>query len=487
MNDVFISYARFDSVWVEAELMQALKELGVTFFLDDAEWRKRKADVDARGLQPGQDLLKALDAALRSSRVILLVHSPAYFVSKWCRWELELAEKLAAKPLNSRRSLKLIYLILSRHDERLDLSHNGERVLSVDLTKVCERAEKLSFALQSVSPKARRLRCTLGRRSLQDLLAEPEVQGQIKAFGECHKMFRDAHGKMQAFKESHDAIQCAQDAWHTLAAARDDISADGKDVLTLQMASDLFDKCNRIRNCINAPVLAGEVFAWRGQLDRAITAAAEFLTQTKNLEVLNQTLERTRSFLLLSVAPIDLNNRIRAASESLPIDSLTDAVEPLKRLQQYPWQPEPLAKLTELSVAFDQLAALLTKINDLVAVHDVLQNIDTVFSTAINVEAKLADIENIWPDIEAERKRIAPHLAANQTLQLLGTAADIMSNYLRGPLQADNLPKAQLEFFKRRLNQSFVCTDTDLRQDTLLLDQKHENIDGLLGRLASPS
>src|SRR5262249_43595255 len=161
-------------------------------------------------------------------------------------------------------SLKLIYLILSRYDERLDLSNAGERLLFVDLTNVRERAEKLSFALQSVSPKAKALRCTLGLRSLQDLLAEPDVQGQINAF-------RDAHEKMQAFKQSHDAIQCAQDAWHALAAARDDIT-DGKDVFTLQMASDLFEKCNYVRNCINGPVLAGERFGWRSQLDRAITA-----------------------------------------------------------------------------------------------------------------------------------------------------------------------------------------------------------------------
>jgi TIR domain-containing protein len=467
--------------------MQALKELGVTFFLDDAEWRKRKEDVDASGLQPGEDLLKALDAALRSSRVILLVHSPAYFVSRWCRWELELAEKLAAEPANSGGSLKLIYLILSRCVGRLDLSDEGERLLSVDLTNVRERAEKLSFALQSVNPKAKELRCTLGGRSLQDLLVEPEVQGQVNLFRERHKMFREAHEKMQAFKESHDAIQCAQDAWHALATARDNITA-GNSVVTLRMAGDLAEKCNYVRDCIDAPVLAGERFAWRSQLDRAITAAAEFLTQTENLEVLNQTLERTRGFLFLSIAPTDLNNRIRAASEELPIDLLAGAVQPLKRLGQYPWQPEPLAKLGELFGAFDQLAALLAEINDLVAVHDALQNIDALFSTALNVEAKLADIENIWPDIEAERKRIDPRLvAAHQTLQLLGTAADTMSDYLHEPPQADKTPKNELESFKYWLNQSFMRMDTDLRQDTLDLEKKHENIDALLGRLASPS
>jgi hypothetical protein len=292
---------------------------------------------------------------------------------------------------------------------------------------------------------------------------------------------------MQAFKESHDAIQRAQDAWHALAAARDDITA-GKRVFTLQMAGDLSEKCNYIRNCIDDPVLAGERFAWRSQLDRAITSAAEFLTQTSNLEVLNQTLERTRGFLFLSIAASDLSSRIRAASEDLPIDSLGHGVEPLKLLRQYPWQSEPLAKLIELSGTFDQLAVLLAEINDLVTVHDVLQHIDSLFCTALNVEAKLTDIENIWPDIEAQRMSIDPRLvAAHQTLQLLGTAADTMNSYLRDPPQTGKAPKDELEFFKYQLNQSFVRMDTDLRQDTLLLEKKHDNIDALLGRLASPS
>ena len=484
MNDVFISYARFDLAWVEDELMQALKETGATFFLDDAEWRKRREDVDANGLQPGQNMEDALAAALHASRVILLVQSPGYFSSKWCRWELELAEKLAAESAKAGGELKLIYFILSRHEGRLDPTAAGERVLYVDLTNVRERADKLAYALERVSAKAKGLQLSLGRRSLQDLLAEPAVEAQVHALRDRHATFRDAHAKMQAYKEAHDAIQRAQDAWHALAAARDDLTA-GKPVFTLKMAGDLSEKCSYIRSCIATPVLAAERFAWRGQLDRSIAAAAELLKNAKNLEVLNKTLESTRGFLFLSIAPAELNNRIRDASSSLPIASLREALAPLKALRQYRWQAAPLEKLTELAKAFDELEALLAEIADLVAVHDVLQNIDSVFSTALHVEAKLADIENIWPDIEAERQKFdARILATRESLQQLGIAAEAMNEYLKQVSKPDAPPKDEIGYFKSTLNQSFVRADTDLRQDTLLLEKQHETIDTLLDRLA---
>ncbi len=465
--------------------MQALKDLGVKAFLDDAEWRKRKDDIDANGLQPGEELRTALFSALRSSRAILLVHSPAYFASSWCRWELNVAEELVKNPKSRGRSKLMIYLILARYNGRLDLSEEGQRLLFVDLTNVRERAAKLAFALQRVNPRAEVLRCSLGRRSLQDLLAESETQGQVNTLRQRHKMFRDAHAKMQAFKECHDAIQCAQDAWRTLAVARDGITTDGQHVVIIQMASDLSEKCDDIQKKINNPVLAGEVFPWRSLLDRAVAAAASFRHKEKNLEALNQTLERTRTFLFLSIAALDLNNRISAASKQLPIDSLTKAVEPLKRLREYCWQPEPLAQLTELSCAFDELASFLAQINDLVTVHDVLQNIDSIFSTALNVEAKLVDIENIWPDIEQARNNLDPRLVASYpSLQLLGTAADTMSEYLQKTPESGKSPSDQVENFRYRLNQSFVRVDTDLRTETFQLEKKHEDIDELLGRLA---
>lgn len=487
MTDVFISYSRDDLSWVEEELIPALTGVKAAYFIDDAEWRKQRETMDANGLHPGQDMQTALEAALTGARAILLVQSPAYFASKWCRWELDLAEKLWKDGAASGGSLRLVYFILARHKGRLDPTATGERLLFVDLTNVRERSQKLIYGLKDLFPAAEALQLTLGRRSLQDLLAEPEIEAQVQALRERHATFRDAHAKMQAYKEAHDAIQRAQDAWQNLAEARDQLTA-GKKIFTISMADDLSEKCAEILNCITVPVLAGERFAWRSQLERAIAAAAGLSENADNLELLNKTLESTRGFLFLSIAPAELNNRIRDASEDLPIASLRQALEPLKLLLQYRWQPEPLAKLTELARAFEDLAALLAKIDDLIALHDVLQNIDSVFSTALHVEAKLADIENVWPDIEAERQKIDPRLIGSlPPLKSLGRAAETVNAYLKQEPKPDAPPTDQIDYFKRSLNQSFVRADSDLRQDTGLLETQHRTIDTLLDRLGTPA
>lgn len=488
MNDVFISYARFDSLWVEEELLQALKDLDVTFFLDDAEWRKRREDVDANGLQPGEDVSKELAAALESSRVILLVQSPAYFASKWCRWELELAEKLAAESAKSGGGLKLIYLILSRHEGRLDLSEQGERVLFVDLTNVRERAEKLSFALQRVSPKAQGLRCTLGRRSLQDLLRAPEMETKVETLTGQHREFATAHEKMQGFKEIHDTIQRAQDAWYALANVRDNLLPEGG-ARSQDTATDLLDKYRDILRAMESPALEDEKFFWKSQLDRSEQALAGLIDNINNLEVLNQALERTHGFLFLSTASADLNARLRSASRQMPLDGLRASMKPLRALAALPWQPGPLGEWNNLMAAFDDLERLLATIAELVTVHDSLQNIDSIFSAALRIEARLFDIENIWPEIEQESQRIrgGKPAAAKPWLRDLEKAADEVSKYLHRSPKPDAPPREEIEFFRSRLNQSFSCADTDLRNTSSRLQRSHLKLDDALDRLASPS
>jgi hypothetical protein len=485
MHDVFISYSRNDLAWLDEELMPALEAIGASYFRDDAEWQKFRgggADGKGSGLMPGQNIADALEAALRASRVVLLVQSPDYFASDWCRHELALAEQLAAERAQTGGDFKLLYFLLA--GERLDPTKAGRQVLYTDLRNVRERADNLAFALQEVARKEG-LRLSLGRRSLQDLLTEPTVRAKIQALRDLHAAFRDAHTKMQAYKETHDAIQCAQDAWQALAAARDELAAQ-KRVFTQTMTDDLSEQCGHIRSCITAKVIAGERFAWSGQLDRAAAAAAELVKNAKNLELMNKTLESTYSFLFLSTAPIDLNNRIRNAFEKLPVESLRKAIEPLKALRENRWMPEPLAKLTELVTAFDELARLLAEIDDLVAVHDVLQQIDSVFSTALRVESTLSDIENIWPDIEAERQRFDPRvLAARESLQGLERAAEAVKEYLNQETKPDAPPTDEIMYFRRTLNQSFVRADTDLRTDTDLLNTQHQTIDTLLDRLAT--
>lgn len=483
MHDLFISYARSDSEWIEEELLPALHEIEVSSFLDDAEWRRRREAIDGEGLLPGDDLEDALGAALQGSRAVALFLSPAYFASKNCRWELDRAETLARENAHAESRLKLIYFILARHDKRLDLSPAGERVLYVDLTDVRERAAKLAYGLQILSPKARTLAPKLGPRSLQDLLEEPQVRKQVESLRLRHQEFRDAHSEMQAFKEVHDGIQRAQDSWLALAKARDEVTT-GADTPTMEMAADLMDRCGDIRAAFDAPALPGDWSVWCGILDSGIEQLLKYLFEKASLEVLNQALEDTRSLLFLSTVPAELNAKIRIAAEKLPIERLREALAPLRALEKCPWQAVPLEKLTRLTSEFDALEKLLADIKDLVEVHDVLQHIDSFFSVAVNVEAKLVNIERIWPGIEAQRQKIKPRLAAAAWLRPFGEAVESMNRSLHQDPKPEVLPRAQIERFMAQLNQSFSRVDIDLRNETSRLQKGHDKIDALLGQLS---
>src|SRR4051794_35064786 len=123
-RDVFISYSRQDLAWIEEELLPALEDLKVTLFVDDAAWRTwRGADL-ATGLRPGDEMKVALQAALAGSRFVLLVQSPEYFPSQWCRWEIALAEDLARA-----QQLNLLYFVLRKgRGGRLDPTPEGANV-----------------------------------------------------------------------------------------------------------------------------------------------------------------------------------------------------------------------------------------------------------------------------------------------------------------------------------------------------------------------
>ncbi len=86
--DVFISYSRKDLEWVKGNLHEPLlrcRRPGVgtsthIFF-----------DLSDEGVTVGKNYIDALVEAIRSSRLFLPVYSRAYFDSKQCQWELDIA------------------------------------------------------------------------------------------------------------------------------------------------------------------------------------------------------------------------------------------------------------------------------------------------------------------------------------------------------------------------------------------------------------
>ncbi|NQX00824.1 hypothetical protein HQ447_09195, partial [bacterium] len=103
---------------------------------------------------------------------------------------------------------------------------------------------------------------------------------------------------------------------------------------------------------------------------------------------------------------------------------------------------------------------------------------------AVNVEAKLVNIERIWPGIEAQRQKIKPRLAAAAWLRPFGEAVESMNRSLHQDPKPEVLPRAQIERFMAQLNQSFSRVDIDLRNETSRLQKGHDKIDALLGQLS---
>ena len=484
-NDVFISYSRRDLAWVEEELLPALKGIGARLFLDDAELRKHRESLDAKGLAPSAEMEPALRAALGSSRFVLLIQSPDYFSSKWCRWEIDVADKLAEEEKALADGLHLVRIVLSKSNDRLDPTPTGERYLFVDLCDVTTRVEKLAFALGAINPTASPPPLTLGRRSLKDHLSEAGVKTQVEALKAGFQKFREAHAKMQAFKEVHDAMQQAQDTWNSLAEVRARLR-EGVGEASGATATDLVDKCNEILAKLDDPALEGERFPWRNLLERGLNDLADLSGNMRQLEGLDRALERTRVVLISSTVPAQLNEGIRRASEKMPVGALSQLLVPLRKIAALPWQPALLDELTKLTFAFDELDKKLAEITTQVLLHDGLQNIDSIFSVALGVEMRLFDIENVWPDIESERQRIdgGKYAAQPKWLPGLSKAASTVTEYLHRLPKPEVPPMDEVELFRDRLNFSFHSADIELKHNSHRLDRRQQEIAEMLERLA---
>lgn len=86
--DVFISYSRADSEWVQQHLRAPLLAARQ---MADGRPARVFLDVSEQGVAQGASFLSAIADAIRCSRKIVLVYSPSYFDRPMCQWEMSLA------------------------------------------------------------------------------------------------------------------------------------------------------------------------------------------------------------------------------------------------------------------------------------------------------------------------------------------------------------------------------------------------------------
>jgi tetratricopeptide (TPR) repeat protein len=80
--DVFISYSNRDKEWVRGELLKRIEAAGL------------KAFIDCQDIRPGGASLAECERGVRQSRKALLILTPNYLESRWCRAEMNMIQTL---------------------------------------------------------------------------------------------------------------------------------------------------------------------------------------------------------------------------------------------------------------------------------------------------------------------------------------------------------------------------------------------------------
>lgn len=100
-NDVFISYKRdtFKDEWiadtfmplflyyVREEIAAACQRNTIGVYFDQTAVSTDFRKLDQHGLEPGDEWRKALRDAIKTSRCVVCLWSPLYFLSRWCTIE----------------------------------------------------------------------------------------------------------------------------------------------------------------------------------------------------------------------------------------------------------------------------------------------------------------------------------------------------------------------------------------------------------------
>jgi TIR domain/Tetratricopeptide repeat len=130
--DIFLSHNRQNKAWVR-RLYKMLHELGVKVFFDD------------ESIEPGEDVVSAIERGIENSRYVLLIVSRDSLASRWVA--LETAMTVYDHPANEDRT---IIPVLLEHVEPNSLRPSIRRLNFVDLSEEQTRQEKLTNLLRTI-------------------------------------------------------------------------------------------------------------------------------------------------------------------------------------------------------------------------------------------------------------------------------------------------------------------------------------------------
>jgi hypothetical protein len=189
LYDVFISYSRRDSAWVDEALIPRLEQEGIHFCIDRLHF------------PIGAPIVRSIEEAIESSRKVLLVITPDWLKSEWTKFEdlLVQTDEIA----NRQRRILPLLLVPGQLPPRLRMRNY------LDLIDPLERDEKMVRLLEELKSREGRGSPTNSYGNTE-FVSGAVLCGTVVGFstfltGEQDRVIQFLQGKIDEFLQGHSS------------------------------------------------------------------------------------------------------------------------------------------------------------------------------------------------------------------------------------------------------------------------------------------
>ncbi len=360
---VFISYSHRDSIWVHEYLVPQL----------EASELLSEIDEDFR---LGHLAAENMTQAVASCEHTLIVFTKNWFNSDWSNFEGQLA--LDKDPSGRQRSV-----ILLRKDSQQDIPYAFRTRTYLDISDFDTRDEQMAKLLAQLGASKQgiaKARAAVAKKSLdalRELMSEPGVAEKVLNLREKLTQIKQRFGVITQNKGIHDCLQAAELAIEELARL---VDCYGRDESSWNRAKSYVRMVRRSKPTMERFLANNSADALSTAWLHPLCAAVEQMAEA--VETHNELSARYSSEQLYSqlrrVLPL-VNSRVVETINELPLTGLVESLRSIQqRLERHQFAGRALELFEQFCTGIQPLLGMSTMVRDLVAKHNVLQQIDTI-------------------------------------------------------------------------------------------------------------
>lgn len=450
-HDVFISYSHQDSDWVGGELVPSLRTAGLAVFIDTGE------------ILIGEILRERLEHGVSHSRHTVIVLTPDWLKSEWCRYEEQLAS--ANDPLRRRRNVLPLLLKPCSPGRGLDLLVYADftiqgrrgaemerliRSLTAKPASDVERASSAAVRSDTVRSGLEALSKLMQRQAVRDSVIASRIQiaGALRQI-EVLCGFKDLHDQLHRLdREFFNHVSLEAEGFPEDERARRHVESS---------RSTLDEVLHDLRSVAGRGTLAAEETDW---IERDLAPAhADLCTALEQSEA-----QAFRRFLgslrrVLMRQPSRIDDLLCGAARTLRLPDLVQAMRTVcDELRDPELDPEHVGRF---EAGVEALAELNQRLAQLLGAHSRWQDIDLeLHMIEFSRAARHEEVEMSWPSLVPRIEQLCQDVSEPW-------AADLQTD-CRGLASAltERNPRKIADFFqscRRRAGFRFYQIDCDLK------------------------